>query len=126
MTRSWIRKAMIGAAIGAVAVAALVGTSALAANDDTTILVGVSAVRGPAVVQKLVIKSINAPYVAPPKLPDDPGEKQVASSVTSFGKSDLRGTGSAGLNLGGGVGLISTTPEMRLEKSLKDLAHELR
>ena len=117
---------MIGAAVGAVAVAALVGTSALAVNDDTTVLVGVSAIRGPAMVHKLVIKTINAPYVAPPgPLPDDPPPKQIATAA-SLGKSSIQGTGIAGLNLGGGVGLISQTPEMRLEKSLKDLAHELR
>ena len=127
MTRSWIRKAMIGAAVGAVAVAALVGTSALANNnDDSTVLVGVSAQRGPAVAQKLVIKSVNVPYVAPPgqPLPDDPPPKQINNAFSA--KASGQGTSVAGLNLGGGIGLISQTPEMRVEKSLKDLAHDLR
>ena len=118
---------MIGAAVGAVAVAALVGTSALANNnDDSIVLVGVSAQRGPALVQKLVIKVNNVPY-APPgaPLPDDPQPKQVTNAV-AFAKPSAQGTAVAGLNLGGGVGLISQTPEMRLEKSLKDLARELR
>ncbi|HJQ98229.1 MAG TPA: hypothetical protein VJ826_07930 [Candidatus Polarisedimenticolaceae bacterium] len=126
MTRSWIRKALIGAAVGAVAVAALVGTTALANIDDGTVLVGVSAIKGPAMVHKLVTKTVNAPYVAPPgPLPDDPPPKQIGMAL-SPAKGSVQGTGVAGLNLGGAVGLISQTPEMRLEKSLKDLAHELR
>ena len=128
MTRSWIRKAMIGAAAGAVAGAALVGTAALANNnDDSTVLVGVSAQRGPGVAQKLVIKSINVPYVAAPGHPgpDEPPPKQIAQATT-LGKPSAQGMAVSGLNLGGGVGLISQTPEMRLEKSLKDLARELR
>ena len=100
MTRSWIRKAMIGAAAAAF-VLSLAGTIALA--DDDAILVGVSAERGPAVVEKLVIRQNNVPYVGPPGPglpPDEPPPKQLVAAV-SFQKPTVPGVSGDGLNLGG-------------------------
>jgi len=125
--RSCIRKAMIGAALVAIAVSVLAGTAALAA-DDGTVLVGVNADRGPQHARALVIRYNNAPYVGPPgQLPDDPPAKKQSVPVAVVEKSNVGGTSVGGLNLGGGVGLISqATPQMRVEKSLKNLASELR
>jgi hypothetical protein len=119
---------MIGAAAVAVLAVALAGTTAKAKDDDI-ILVGVTAERGPAVVEKLVIKYNNAPYVRPPGPgvpPDEPPQKQLAAA-SSLQKPMTPGVSGDGINLGGGIGLIAqATPQQRLEKSLKDLALDLR
>jgi hypothetical protein len=124
--RSCIRKAMIGAALAAIAVAVLAGTAALAA-DDGTVLVGANADRGPQHARALVIRYNNAPYVGPPgQLPDDPPPKQIVPAAI-VEKSTVGDTAVGGLHLGGGVGLIGqATPQMRVETSLKNLASELR
>ena len=91
MIRSCIRKAMIGAALVAIAVSVLAGTAALAA-DDGTVLVGVNADRGPQHARALVIRYNNAPYVGPPgQLPDDPPAKKQSVPVAVVEKSNVRG-----------------------------------
>jgi len=126
VTRSWIRRAVILGVIGAV-LSPVVITVALA--DYDTILVGVTQTREPSRGKFLVIKRFNSIKIGPPpKVPETPEPpKQTADSFSvGVGKLTVVGNGIDG-SLGGGVGLIgSASPQMRLEKSLKDLARDLR
>jgi hypothetical protein len=119
---------MIALTVGAVAVLALAGSYAMAL-DEGTVLVGAFADRGPQYGKALVIKVINSPYVGPPGQlpPDDPPPKQIAHGTSLDGKAPGSGTTAGGINLRGGIGMIaSASPQARVEKSLKDLARDLR
>lgn len=128
MTRSWIRRATIAGALATAGVCWVVGTFAVAEYD--TLLTGVTQSRELSRRGRLlVLKNNNVTNVPGPPgspLPDDPDPRKPPQTMATSGKVTEPGTGLDG-GLNGGVGLMATTsPQTRLETSLKNLARELR
>ena len=127
MTRSRIRRATIAGALATVGVCGLVGTFAMAEYD--TVLTGVTQAREASRRGRmLVIKNNNVTQVPGPPgtpLPDDPDPRKPPQTLAVSGKVTEPGTGLDG-GVNGGVLMATTSPQVRLETSLKNLARELR